>query len=167
VTRTTRVQPLPGSAGRYERFLSPAHLLIAAGVIVTAVVVFVLVTLATRERYVPTFTDGPRAQISQTSFDYGDVKNNTTVKTTFTIQNVGNKQLYFPMEPQVTVVEGCCPPTTQIDRSELDPGETATVSLSFSMHEGMDGPHDFRVKVITNDALEPEQEVAVLSNWVP
>lgn len=167
MARTTNTHPLPGSASRYERILSPTYLLIGAGGIVAAVLAFVFITAATSERYVPTFTDGPRAQISQTRFDYGDVKNNTTVETTFTIQNVGNKQLYFPIEPQVSVVEGCCPPTTRIDRSELDPGETATVSLSFSMHDGMDGPHDFRVKVLTNDALEPEQEVAVLSNWVP
>ena len=47
------------------------------------------------------------------------------------------------------------------------PGETAHVSMRFSMHEGMDGLHDFRVKVRSNDTIEPEQEVVVLSNWVP
>ncbi len=49
----------------------------------------------------------------------------------------------------------------------VDAGQTADVGFSTRMHEGMDGPHDFRVKVLTNDALEPEQEVVVLSNWVP
>jgi hypothetical protein len=35
------------------------------------------------------------------------------------------------------------------------------------MPEGMGGPHDFRVRVRTNDPSQPEKELAVLSNWVP
>lgn len=34
------------------------------------------------------------------------------------------------------------------------------------MHEGMDGPHDFRVKLKTNDPETPEVELTVLSDWV-
>lgn len=117
--------------------------------------------------YVPEFTGGARARLSQTAFDYGNVKNNTSVETVFTVKNVGDKQLVFPREPQVKVVEGCCPPLAEIKRSVLNPGESTQVRLQFSMHEGMDGPHDFRVRVLTNDLLEPEQEVVVLSNWVP
>lgn len=50
----------------------------------------------------------------------------------------------------------------------LDPGETTTIRSSiFMMHEGMEGPHDFRIQLITNDPDEPVQEVTVLSNWVP
>jgi hypothetical protein len=30
----------------------------------------------------------------------------------------------------------------------------------------MEGPHDFRVHVRTNDPIEPEKELTVLSNWV-
>jgi hypothetical protein len=168
MSRTSRVHPLPGSAGRIERTFRPSPwIVLVGGIVTTLAVLFVVTRLTSANAYTPLFAGGPRAQISQTAFDYGDVKNNTQVKTTFTIQNVGDKQLYFPTEPVVQVVEGCCPPLAQIDRSELDPGETANVSLSFSMHEGMDGPHDFRVKVRTNDVVEPEQEVVVLSNWVP
>jgi hypothetical protein len=35
------------------------------------------------------------------------------------------------------------------------------------MPEGMGGPHDFRVRVRTNDPSQPEKELAVLSNWAP
>jgi hypothetical protein len=35
------------------------------------------------------------------------------------------------------------------------------------MHAGMDGLHDFRVFVVTNDPQQPEQEVVIRSNWVP
>jgi hypothetical protein len=35
------------------------------------------------------------------------------------------------------------------------------------MHEGMEGPHDFRVHILTNDPQLPEQQVTIRSNWVP
>jgi hypothetical protein len=49
----------------------------------------------------------------------------------------------------------------------LKPGESTTLSMQFSMHEGMDGPHDFRVRLLTNDPDQPEKELVVLSDWVP
>jgi len=50
----------------------------------------------------------------------------------------------------------------------LQPGESALVESSiFTMHEGMDGPHDFAVHLITNDPNHPDLVVNVLSNWIP
>lgn len=48
----------------------------------------------------------------------------------------------------------------------LQPGESTTVSMSFMMHEGMDGPHDFRLHLVTNDPAQPDKVLTVLSNWV-
>jgi len=33
------------------------------------------------------------------------------------------------------------------------------------MHAGMEGPHEFRVHLHTNDPVEPEKLLAVLSDW--
>jgi len=30
----------------------------------------------------------------------------------------------------------------------------------------MGGPHDFRVQLKTNDPIQPEKELVVLSNWM-
>lgn len=49
----------------------------------------------------------------------------------------------------------------------LQPGESTTVSMQFTMHEGMDGPHDFRLHLPSNDPQQMDRTVAVLSNWVP
>ena len=38
--------------------------------------------------------------------------------------------------------------------------------MQFTMHAGMEGPHDFRVHLKTNDPAEPEKELVVLSDWV-
>ncbi|MDH5371512.1 MAG: hypothetical protein OEX97_01065 [Acidimicrobiia bacterium] len=47
----------------------------------------------------------------------------------------------------------------------LNPGESTTVAVSFTMHAGMDGPHDFRLHLPTNDPAEPDREIVILSNW--
>jgi hypothetical protein len=50
----------------------------------------------------------------------------------------------------------------------LKPGESTTIKSSiFMMHAGMDGPHDFRVHIKSNDPNNPDKTVTVLSNWVP
>jgi hypothetical protein len=49
----------------------------------------------------------------------------------------------------------------------LKPGASTTISMSFMMHEGMDGMHDFRVHLPTNDTAWGDKTLAVLSNWVP
>ena len=50
----------------------------------------------------------------------------------------------------------------------LKPGESTTVeSTVFMMHEGMDGPLNFAVHLVTNDPQNPDLIVNVLSNWVP
>jgi len=48
----------------------------------------------------------------------------------------------------------------------LRPGERTTIAMGFTMHRGMDGPHDFRVHLVTNDPANPDRTVQVLSNWV-
>jgi hypothetical protein len=50
----------------------------------------------------------------------------------------------------------------------LQPGERTTLrSEMFMMHEGMDGPHNFGVHLITNDPAQPDLIVNVLSDWGP
>lgn len=48
----------------------------------------------------------------------------------------------------------------------LHPGESTTVSMRFMMHAGMEGPHDFRLHLETNDPQQPDRTLAVLSDWV-
>ena len=50
----------------------------------------------------------------------------------------------------------------------LQPGESTLVrSTDFTMHVGMDGPHNFAVHLNTNDPVNPDLVVNVLSNWIP
>jgi len=48
----------------------------------------------------------------------------------------------------------------------LNPGESTTVAVSFAMHAGMDGFHDFRLHLPTNDPAQSDREIVILSNWV-
>jgi len=147
-----------------SKWLIPA-VVIAVVIIVGGVVA--VVAASQQPPYQPEVTGRPAVQVSQDRFDYGTRHYNETVNASFRVRNVGDQTLYVLGEPQIEVVEGCCPPQTQISSKTLHPGEEATVNFSFMMHQGMDGPHDFRVHVRTSDPEVPDQTVEVLSNWVP
>lgn len=41
------------------------------------------------------------------------------------------------------------------------------LTFTFTMHEGMGGPHYFSVTVFSNDAVQPEKTVDMKANFVP
>jgi hypothetical protein len=49
----------------------------------------------------------------------------------------------------------------------LQPGQSTNLSMQFMMHEGMDGKHNFKVHLPSNDPQQPDHTMTVLSNWVP
>ncbi|WP_162909769.1 DUF1573 domain-containing protein [Aggregatilinea lenta] len=115
----------------------------------------------------PEVTGAPRVSVVEDELiDYGDVKLNTTIQTSYTVRNLGDEPLMFVNTPYVEVIEGCCPPQAQVSAPVIEPGHEGTVSFSFMMHEGMGGPHEFRVHLQTNDPAEPDKQLTILSNWV-
>jgi hypothetical protein len=141
--------------------------------------VAVLIVLALQQKYSPEsfsslpsdfkveVTGAPKIAVRQDSIDYGDQHYNVPVESVFALGNVGDQPLKIIGQPQVEVVEGCCPPRTNLTTDIIQPGEQAHLSMSFSMHAGMDGKHHFRVHVRTNDPVEPEKLLHVYSNWIP
>ncbi len=52
-------------------------------------------------------TGRPSLKVDQELVDLGDVKLGVTVKTSFTLTNVGDRPLRFTQQPYVEVKEGC------------------------------------------------------------
>ena len=48
----------------------------------------------------------------------------------------------------------------------MKPGDATTISVAFTMHEGMQGPHTFAITIKSNDAVEPEKVVNVKADFV-
>ena len=48
----------------------------------------------------------------------------------------------------------------------LQPGESTEVAINFTMTAGMGGPHDFRIHLLTNDPVQEDVELTVLSDWI-
>jgi hypothetical protein len=46
------------------------------------------------------------------------------------------------------------------------PGDEATITVRFTMHQGMEGQHEFRVHLRTNDPAQPDKQLTIRSNWV-
>jgi hypothetical protein len=119
-----------------------------------------------RPAYVAEVTGRPNLVVDQTQLDFGIHHWGTPVTAVFHVRNTGDQTLQLLNQPQVRVVTGCCPPQLDLGARTIRPGQEISLSMTFVMHEGMDGPHDFRVLLQTNDPAHPEQELTILSNWV-
>ncbi len=49
----------------------------------------------------------------------------------------------------------------------LRPGQSTSLTAPFTMHAGMDGPHDFEIHIWSNDPQQPDTVVHVKANYVP
>jgi hypothetical protein len=47
----------------------------------------------------------------------------------------------------------------------MKPGQETTVSVQFSMHEGMGGPHKFTINLASNDPVEPSTALTVAAAY--
>jgi hypothetical protein len=54
-----------------------------------------------------------------------------------------------------------------VGSTTLEPGKSTDISVSFTMHDGMGGPHQFDLIVNTDDPVEPTQTVSVLAEFPP
>lgn len=163
---TTKSKELSVPAHVHKVSPSRLPILLALGALLLVGVIFLIVSNQ-RPSYTPEITGRPAVQVSDTRFDYGDVHYNNPITTEFRVKNIGDQTLLILGDPQIEILDGCCPPRVNTTNRRLAPGDEATVSFTFSMHAGMDGPHHFRVHVRTNDEVNPDQYVEVFSNWIP
>ncbi len=47
----------------------------------------------------------------------------------------------------------------------IAPGASSLVAATFSMHQGMGGPHHFDIVFKSNDPVEPEKVLTVKAEW--
>jgi len=113
----------------------------------------------------PEVSGAPRLSADKEKVDLGTLALGQTVEVKFEVTNTGDKPLNFTDAPYVQVVKGCCAPTPEVGTRTLMPGQQTTVSVSFMMHEGMGGYHDFRLHLLTNDPSQLDKTVQILSNW--
>jgi hypothetical protein len=112
--------------------------------------------VASSEESTPASREGPRLAFDETSVDFGAVPLDTLDKHDFVYRNTGDSLLVLQGQPQIEAVEGCWPPKPVVGAMTLKPGQSSKLSISTMMHEGMDGPHLFRITVKSNDRVSPE-----------
>ena len=163
-TRTAQKPPIAVKSAASNR--QPLIIAGAAAALILVVIVLVIATGGSRTPFVPLVTGAPHAAVSTTLIDHGDLQMEEYAESVFRIQNTGDQPLQILGEPRVELIQGCCPPRALVSQWTLQPGDEATVSLRFTMHEMMGGPHEFRVHLLTNDPEEPLIPLTILSNWL-
>ena len=137
----------------------------AIAVVIGILLIAAVAVFASYEPYAPEVTGRPNLVLDKSSIDFGTLPLNQAVSAEFRVRNTGDQPLTITNEPFVRVAEGCCPPDLQVSAYTIKPGSESVISMTFMMHEGMDGAHDFRILLQTNDPTQPEKELTVLSNW--
>ncbi len=150
------------------RGLPKNTVLIAVGVIAVTVILIglVLITSQSTPPYTPEVQGAPHAEVATTVIDHGDMQMEAWAESVYTIQNTGSQTLRILEEPRVELVQGCCPPRAIVSQMTLRPGEQTTITLRYTMHNMMGGPHEFRVHVPTNDPTQSTILLTSLSNWI-
>ncbi len=114
---------------------------------------------ATIEEYFPPMTSedlkvAPHLAIKEPMHDFDEIKPDVTVSTTFTLINSGQSTL------KIRQVKGNCDCiTAKSDRMSLDPGETATVTVTFNSTGRLGNQKS--VTIYTNDPMAPAQRLTV------
>lgn len=154
-----RVNPTPNR---------PAWLLpvVAIAVIVIAIGAVLVISQSNQPGVAITVNGKPNVTVDKSVVDFGDVHFGNPVTAVFTVSNSGDQPLKLLQPPQLEVLQGCCPPKAIASTSTINPGGTATVTVTFSMHEGMGGQHEFLVRLLTNDASQSETQLRIFSNWI-
>lgn len=136
---------------------------VAVGAILVTITAFFLV------RPSEVYSGGtPAIGVDEQNIDMGYIKLGEYRTIKIKVTNTGDGVLRFKEQPYIEVVEGCCPPQIAIGSMTLNPGQSTYVQTpEFMMHEGMDGKHDFAIHLETNDPVNPELLVHVLSDWGP
>lgn len=103
---------------------------------------------------------GPKANMKQTEFDFKNIKEGRIVDHNFTITNLGGDLL------KITGVRATCGCTAaNPDKSELKPGESTAIKVSFNS-SGRSGPQTKFVYVSTNDPANNEIKLKITGNVV-
>ncbi len=99
--------------------------------------------------------EAPKAEFSATEYNYGKIKAGEKVTYDFRITNVGKKPLIIR---KVKASCGCT--AANPDKSELKPGESTTIKVTFDS-TGRSGRDSKSVTVITNDPRQPTTNLII------
>jgi len=103
---------------------------------------------------------GPKAAIKQTEYDFKNITEGKIVDHDFTITNTGGDLL------KIIAVRATCGCTAaNPDKSELKPGESTTIKVSFNS-SGRLGPQTKFIYISTNDPANNEIRLKITGNVV-
>ena len=142
----------------------PLIVMVLAVVVIGAIFVF---SRSSNQSIIAVNVNGkPNLVMDKTLIDFGDVHFGNPVTAVFKVSNTGDQPLQILQQPRLEVLQGCCPPDALATKSTINPGETGLITVSFAMHEGMGGQHEFLVHLLTNDPAQSETQLHIFSNWI-
>ncbi len=100
-----------------------------------------------------------RIAVKNTTYDFGTVRPGSKNTAAFSFRNTGDGAL------EITDVKGCCGAVVKLDKRVLMPGQTGAVIVDYNVGQ-QEGSLQAKVTLLTNDARNPQIELAVVGKIV-
>jgi hypothetical protein len=101
----------------------------------------------------------PKLVVKNGSYDFGNIKSGSTNTAIFNFTNVGDRPL------KITNVKKCCGAVVKLDKEELNPGESGTLTAQYRA-----GPTSSllnrKIGLFTNDLKNPQVELIITGKVV-
>jgi len=101
----------------------------------------------------------PRITFEKVAYDFGEIGVNTKRTDEIPFTNTGDAVL------KITKVEGCCGVNVKLDKTELAPGETGTVTMEWTA-KAVPSVMMWRLVVHSNDRTKPEVPLTMKAKLV-
>jgi len=113
-------------------------------------------------------TGQPRIYFDEDFVDVGIVPPGVSLDYTFHFTNEGDAPLIIT-DTTIQVVEGCCPGQPVVGPTTLQPGDEGTVRVKTPTVQEMNmaGLHVFKITVKSNDPVEPNKILHLVSFFEP
>lgn len=105
---------------------------------------------------------GPKLKVLEPTFDFGDLKQGTTVKHDFVVTNAGDDSLVI-----MDIKPGCGCTAVKPDKNVLKPGESTKIGVEFNTTHQSEGEKKKYVYVYTNDPENSEFRLVFTANVLP
>jgi len=109
----------------------------------------------------------PKLVVENSSYDFGNIKPGSKNTATFNFTNVGDRPL------KITNVKKCCGAVVKLDKEELNPGESGTLTAQYRTGQSVGGVLNKKITVFTNDPENQQTELTIVGKviktleWTP
>jgi len=101
----------------------------------------------------------PKLELDKSSYDFGNIKPNSTNKAVFNLTNIGKEPLI------IKEVKKCCGAVIKLEKQQLSPGESGVLTVEYSAGTGI-GKLKKTISLVTNELNSTETKLTIKGQMI-